>query len=395
MTKERSPFSPGRPVPVEFFVGRATEIERVLRSVKQVASGKQENLFLTGERGIGKSSLASFIRYLAEKRHDFLTAHAYIGGITTMPEVVKRIFEGLVQLSVDSPVFDKLKSVLGRHIREIDLFGVTVEFNMEPNELKLATSAFVPALDRIYERVRDEKKGLLLILDDINGITDTPAFSHFLKSVVDEIATRQRPLPLLLLLTGVPERREEMIEHQPSIGRIFDVIEIKPFSDTETENFYQLAFSKHNISVEPPAMKLLCRYSGGLPMLLHEVGDAVFWVDTDNRISSEDAVNGIVVAADIVGKKYLDRQVYSAIRSDRYRSILQKLVKPGLEMSFLRKDIAGKLTADEKRVLDNFLTRMKDLCVIRSGSHAGEYIFANNLFRLYMSLQAEASSQQK
>ncbi|MFH1574426.1 MAG: hypothetical protein ABIG68_10605 [Acidobacteriota bacterium] len=50
MTKERSPFTPGRPVPVEFFVGRLPEIDRMVRSVRQVAQGKQENLFLGGER---------------------------------------------------------------------------------------------------------------------------------------------------------------------------------------------------------------------------------------------------------------------------------------------------------------------------------------------------------
>jgi hypothetical protein len=67
---------------------------------------------------------------------------------------------------------------------------------------------------------------------------------------------------------------------------------------------------------------------------------------------------------------------------------LQKIVKPDLTMRFVRKEIAKRLTEDEKRVLDNFLGRMKDLGVVRSGEHAGEYIFANNLFRLYMALES-------
>jgi hypothetical protein len=86
--------------------------------------------------------------------------------------------------------------------------------------------------------------------------------------------------------------------------------------------------------------------------------------------------------------------VYRAIRSDRYRSILQKIVKPDLTMRFVRKDIAKRLTDDEKRVLDNFLGRMKDLAVVRSGEHAGEYVFVNNLFRLYMALES-VSKQNK
>jgi DNA replication protein DnaC len=65
VTKEwESPFTPGSPVPVELFVGRSEQITEILRYVKQASSGKQENVFLTGDRGIGKSSLAAFLRYL-------------------------------------------------------------------------------------------------------------------------------------------------------------------------------------------------------------------------------------------------------------------------------------------------------------------------------------------
>lgn len=370
------------------------EIERILRSVKQVAAGKQENIFLTGERGIGKSSLAAFVRYLAEKEHAFLGVHVYMGAVNTVEEFVRKTFERLLQESIDKPIFEKIKTFFGNHIKQVGLFGLSVKFEIDPDDLKNAVNNFLPALDRLYDKIRDDKKGVLLILDDINGITASPEFAHFLKSMVDEIATRQKTLPLLLLLAGVPERRDEMIKNQESIGRIFDVIEIKPFSREETDEFYQKAFSAEEVTVDKEALTALYQYSGGLPMLLHEVGDAVFWADSDNRITKNDALSGIIEAANIVGKKYLDRQVYRAIRSDRYRSILQKIVKPDLTMRFVRKDIAKRLTDDEKRVLDKFLGRMKDLGVVRSGEHAGEYIFANNLFRLYMGLES-VSKQNK
>ncbi len=51
-------------------------------------------------------------------------------------------------------------------------------------------------------------------------------------------------------------------------------------------------------------MSLIVRLSGGFPMLMHEVGDAVFWSDTDNQIDSTDAVSGVVEAAEVVGRKF-------------------------------------------------------------------------------------------
>jgi len=60
--KEYSPFTPGSPVPLELFVGRSKRIQEVVRYIRQTLSGRQENIFLSGDRGIGKSSFASFIR---------------------------------------------------------------------------------------------------------------------------------------------------------------------------------------------------------------------------------------------------------------------------------------------------------------------------------------------
>ena len=75
--KENSPFTPGNPVPVELFVGRLEQINEILRYIGQVSSGKQENIFLVGDRGIGKSSLASFLRYYVNTQTDIFGVHVF------------------------------------------------------------------------------------------------------------------------------------------------------------------------------------------------------------------------------------------------------------------------------------------------------------------------------
>ncbi|RLC44334.1 MAG: hypothetical protein DRH70_08920, partial [Candidatus Coatesbacteria bacterium] len=56
--KRESPFTPRYPVPNDLFVGREDIIRELLRYIRQAASGRQEHIFLVGERGIGKTSLA-------------------------------------------------------------------------------------------------------------------------------------------------------------------------------------------------------------------------------------------------------------------------------------------------------------------------------------------------
>lgn len=81
LSKGKSPFYPGQPVPVELFVGRKAQIDRILqRGVGQVAAGKPISMFIQGEYGVGKSSIANYVQRIAEKRHGLFPIYASLGG---------------------------------------------------------------------------------------------------------------------------------------------------------------------------------------------------------------------------------------------------------------------------------------------------------------------------
>jgi len=123
-------------------------------------------------------------------------------------------------------------------------------------------------------------------------------------------------------------------------------------------------------------------------MLMHEVGDAVFWLDTDDNIDEKDAIGGILMVAETVGRKYLDRQVYRRLRSETYRSILRRIGRLPLGTSFQRKEILEKIPEKERKTFDNFLQRIKRLGVIKETEIRGEYRFMNQLYHLYVELEA-------
>lgn len=101
ITAKESPFSPGRPVQPEYFVARIKEIQRLERAIRQTVSGRNENIFITGQRGIGKSSLALFIRYLAEKEYSLIGSHCYLGGVRSLDEMMGVTFQKLLQDCAD------------------------------------------------------------------------------------------------------------------------------------------------------------------------------------------------------------------------------------------------------------------------------------------------------
>ncbi len=387
--KEGSPFTPGNPVPVELFVGRAKQIEETINYVKQTSSGRQENIFLIGSRGIGKSSLASFLRYYVSSKMNFLSVHVFLGRVSTLEEMVQFIFDKILKEVNEQATLQSIVNFFGKYIKEVGLFGISVAFAPPQDDLKELVKKFPEAINNLLKKIKEQKRGLFIVLDDINGLTEKVEFANWYKSFVDEVATHYKDFPVFIMLIGLPEKRNALLRLQPSLMRIFRIVEIAKLSDEEVEKFLSSAFEKVSVKVEEEAMKIMVQYSGGLPLLMHEIGDAVFWTDTDNLITRQDAIQGVMIAAQKVGEKYLDPKVYRALRSELYKSILRKLGEIR-STKFNKKEIENKLDSQEKKVFHNFLRKMKDLEVIETDTEGslGSYRFVNEIYPVYIWMQS-------
>lgn len=389
ITKGKSPFYPEQPVPVEFFTGRTAEIERISRAIGQVTHGKLQAVFLIGEYGIGKSSLAGYMKYDAEKNSHLLGIHVFLGGVKTLEDIATKTVEAVLRSEAYEPtITDTVRNALAKYVGKQQLFGVSVNLDALKADAPSISNGYLSFLQELLQRVQPKGiNGIMLILDEINGIAANPDFAHFIKTLVDENAVSRKPLPLLLMLCGVDERRRDMIEQHKPVERIFDIVEIEPMNTDEMKDFFTKTFSEAGIRIEEDAMLLLCKNSAGLPKIMHIIGNAVFWASKSNVIDKKTATEGIFTAAEEVGRKFVDQQVYKALRSKDYHSILAKLATD-TAVSFQKSDFVKGLSEKEKTKFDNFLQRMKQLNVLKSGDVGGEYIFNSRLVRLYIFLNS-------
>lgn len=394
--KGKSPFYPGQPVPAELFVGREEEIGRITRALSQVALGKPQAVFVTGEYGIGKSSLAGFVRFLGEKEYHLFGVHVFLGGASTLEEVATKTVDAILKAGAYDPTWtEAARNALAKYVGKQGLFGFNINLEALQADGPTLSRGYLGLLNGVFQRTKEHgTKGIILILDEINGITENSQFAHFIKGLVDENALARPALPLLLMLCGVEDRRREMIQHHQPIERVFDIAEIKPMNDSEMRSFFERAFGSQEISVDADAMNIMMHYSAGYPKVMHIVGDAAFWIDKDGKISQSDALAAVLAAAEDVGRKFVDQQVLKALRSKDYRSILAKLAKTPFALSFTKSQIAEGLTDTERGKFNNFLQKMKRLGVLRAGDEMGEYVFNSRLVRLYILLNsAEISSK--
>lgn len=397
--KGRSPFNPGQPVPAELFTGRTAEIDRILhRGVGQTALGKPTAFFVQGEYGIGKSSIASFSQTIAERDHGLIGVYATLGGVKTLADLAAAVLEATLNSGLYDPTWrEQIQNWLGKYIGKKDLFGVSVNLEAIRSDAPQLSSAvqmlgFLREAHARYARVRGGK-GIFLVFDEINGVAGNPDFAQFLKSLIDSNAISREPVPLLLMLCGTEERRKQLIESHPPTDRLFDVVDIRQMSQPEMRDFFQKAFESVEITVRPDAMSMMTQASAGFPKIMHAVGDAIFWKVNGKIVDQATAAVGIIDASKEVGRKFVDAQVYDAIQSKDYQSILKKLASDlgPLKEEFTRKDLAAKLNDSEKRKLDNFLQKLKKLNVVKSLDTPGRYQFRIKMVQTYIWLRSFGS----
>ena len=184
--------------------------------VRGSAQGRLGVGFVSGERGIGKSSLTRFVRHLAEREHDAVGCHVFLGGVNDLGDALRRTYERLLNESVDKPWHRQLQAFFGDRVRKVGLFGVTFELDLPERELSTVKRSFAASIRRLLDSLKADKRSLLLILDDINGLAGSDEFANWLKSTVDEIATSEQETRLCLLVVGLDARRRELVRRQPS-----------------------------------------------------------------------------------------------------------------------------------------------------------------------------------
>ena len=405
ISEKESLFQPGQPVSPDRFKGREDVIQNILRYFPSVKSGNPQHFFITGKRGMGKTSLANYISDLARNNYSMVTAHIMSDGVHDIDELVVRIIERMHADQFEQNInnirsekwSEKIFEVIGNHIESVGFKGVNIKFKPQEAELKNIKDNLAFYLADLVNDFKD-KDGLFIVIDDINGLSETPEFANWYKSFADTLATSVENAKICIMLTGYPEKFKRLYDHNPSVNRIFHTHELKELSDEDIKNFYTNIFSSYDMDVSSEALASMTEYSSGMPTMMQEIGDATFWKDTDEYIDNNDALSGIIEAGNRIGLKYLQPLLDNKIRSENYLSLFKKIGKKlaiSPNSTFTNKEFEDVLNESESKVFKDFISRSKKLGIIElaSSKKQGEYQFTNQLYPIYFLIQAVLEEQ--
>ena len=219
---KESLFQPGQPVSPDRFKGREDIINEIIKYFPSITSGNPQHFFITGKRGIGKTSLANFISDLANKNYSMITAHIMNDGVHNIDELVTQIIERILNSIKSEKWSERIFDLLRDNIESVGIGGLNIKFKPSNIELENIRDNFAFYLCDLVNQFKD-KDGLFIIIDDINGLSDTPEFANWYKSFADTMATSIDKAPIGMMLTGYPEKFNKLYEHNQSITRIFHI----------------------------------------------------------------------------------------------------------------------------------------------------------------------------
>lgn len=391
-----SPFQPGIPVSPDRFSGREKTIEKILRYVNPAIKGETQHFFLTGNKKMGKTSVTDFVKEFVNYKKGMIGVYVSNKGNNSIEILTKEIIQGLINELPSESRIKKIKKCFGNHVQSIEIKGTKVNFEIDDELSRNFKNYFPDYILEIYNEFPPSmQNGILIIIDDINGLSKSREFADWYKKLADTLAVSNHyELPVYFLLADCPERFNALVVHEESFGSIFHFDFIDCLTDEEVIDFFKDTFSQLEMEISDDALDIMVAFSSGLPLMMQQIGESVFWAVRNNHITKKEATAGVINAAYEIGSKQI-KPILDQIKSDKYEEILQFLVENKMN-NFKRSDVKEAMNITDN-VLSNFLSKMVELGILESTGHknSGTYEFSNNLYYTYFWIKSFEKNQLK
>ncbi len=405
-----NPFAPNSPVPPGLFVGRLDEIHRLEAALFQTRAEQASNFIIIGERGIGKSSLMSYLKFVAQGyipiegiKVKFLVVDTDIDQNTTQIGLIKKIELGLNKELGKTERARKFLSDVWGFIKRFEGAGFRLRPEQGVEQEEIVSEEFSYALAEIINRICNpgEDKSLftatydaiLILIDEADNASKSLNLGSFFKLLMERLQRRSCNR-VMVGLAGLHELRNVLIVSHPSSIRLFDEIVLDRLTNSEVSSVIDICLDKAKrdnsvpTSITDEARSFLISLSEGYPHFIQQFGYSSFATDTDNLIDRDDVSKGAFGphgAMELIGDRYYRDKFYNKIQKESYRQVL-RIMAENLDTWVSKEDIRKNFKGKES-VLTNALKALRDRDIILSKEgERGVYRLQHKGFALWIKL---------
>ena len=391
----RENLSSARPISnPQYLRGRATK----LREISRAFNSHGRHVFIYGDRGIGKTSLAQSAATLFQSSDADPILIACQNDSTLFSLVHDTCRRALAPLDGTS------KKRVTESLR-ISVPGLTYGKKLETD------SGFAPALTTINEAVavlhviaKEHSKAPVVILDEFDQLKDRKAqkgVADLLKQISDQSVN------LRVIICGIGQSLEELIGIHLSSERLITPVELDRLPHDARWEIVSNAAEKFGITVDEEFLIRVGFISDGFPYYVHLLGEMLFWAAHDEpeeisiiksshfyscvKNAIQSAQVSLRLAYDNATQKYSDdyQEVLWAFAD---KALLRRQLTPVYNESYL--PIMKRRAERPILTKSQFNNRVYNLTGDRHGNileakGAGWYQFRENVVRGYVRLRAE------
>jgi hypothetical protein len=393
-----NPFSPDAPVAPELFAGRTTEITQVKGALASTCRGASQHVLVQGERWMGKTSIALYVRNMAQAADQvftpdarFFTAFCRLGACRDLDEVCAVILDQFrtLQNDVRHRVLDVLSQVRGL---TVGMFGVQLERDTTRPPL---VATFPTILERIIEEARITHNAFLVILDETEHVSALPGTASFLKTLFEQLGA-DGFRDVMFLMTATPDGVERLVGDHASFPRLFRYVDLDPMTRDESDELFRKALDRGDpeVSITDRALQIAHTYSDGFPGMLQELGYAAFEVNDDDEVDDDDLIDGLMGtvvhkgALETLYDKHFRRTLTKQLLSERYREILDVVAWSNSDVisyGEISSALEGKLDAKK---IGGYLSQLVRRDVLRKVEGTkGQYTLPSRMLRMWLRLE--------
>ena len=383
-----NPFSPNAPVNPGTFVGRLEELDRLETCLLQTAAGQPSNFMITGERGIGKTSLLNYLKHVAEGRIpvgertlSFLVIDTDIDPTTIQHSLLRKIQLGLERALAKTEAARQLFKDAWAFLQRVEAGGVKLSARQKDESEELLFEEFSYTLADFVARICDgsdastfnaKYDGILILIDEADNAGDQLRLGSFFK-LLSERLQRRGCSRVLFGLAGLQDLRTVLVKSHPSSLRLFEELPLERLSDDEVKRVVRICLKVANqkndeqVTIDDAAIGTLAYLSEGYPHFIQQFGYSAFAADNDNNIAVEDVEAGAFGqggALELIGDRYYRDNFYNKIQAESYRQVL-RIMAESLDGWITKKEIKSRFKGEES-TLANALKALRDREIILS-----------------------------
>lgn len=389
--------SPARPIAsVENLVGRDDELDRIDKAL--MAPGR--NVFIFGERGVGKSSLA------ATAANQWQSADADYIDVSCAPDTtVYSIVSSIASQAVQHHWTTSTRTTQATGIN-LKWLSYSVKHENEPVDIGSKIRYLSDAIEVLREVTTLHSNLPVVVVDEVDRIADSNEVD-LLADLLKQLGDKR--IDVKFIFTGVGSTLNELLGSHHSAIRQLETIELPRLSWDARWNIAVYALSRFNIEIPRDVYIRLAAVSDGYPYYVHLIVEKLLWHLFEKNHSVTKVTWPDYFAALDQAIKSISAELarpYELAVSQRtmdYEEVLWSTSADEWQGAYLSsmyrryENIMTQLPDKTPLKYAQFATRVRNLLkpengqILIKGRKHGYYYYREKMLRGYIRMQAEAN----